>query len=549
MRLSVVIPTLGRQPVLARALARLAAQEDAPPFEVIVVADAAEKDLDAVRAVAGDARVLQAEAPGVSAARNAGWRAAQAPVIVFLGDDILAEPGLLAAHAAAHDREPLSEVAAQGDVRWADKLPRTPFMDFVDEGRWQFDFPSVEGEDAGWGRFYACNLSIKRSLLEQSGGFDESFTWGYEELELSRRLHDLGLVLRWTPRARAEHLHAPALPAWRDRMRRVARAERQMTERHPDFEAFFAHRAERIVATPARGLGRFLVDRFPRQPRIRGSAFGYYERELASAFLAAWRAPEVDPAAYDEPYYRQSCGGSEMWERSGGTEIDPLYPGSLAKAGLPEGEVVVDVGTGRGELLVAALEAGAVKATGVEYSEDAVALARRTLEVHGVADRAEVLLADARALPIADGAADLVTMLDVVEHLTEPELDAALAEALRILRPGGRILVHTLPSRTLYEVTYRWQRSLTPRRRRTWPADPRRELEKQMHVGEQTVRSLRGALKRAGFAAVDVHPGEWIHDDFVPDERARRLYRRLAKRRLTRWLGAADLWATARRAG
>lgn len=544
-RLSVVIPTLGRPPILARAVARLEGQA---AHELIVVADAAERDLAAVRAAAGGARFLQAERPGVSAARNAGLAAARAPVVLFLGDDILAEPGLVAVHLAAHEREPGEHVAVQGHVRWADELPRTPFRDFLDEGRWQFDLPAADaGDDAGWGRLYACNLSVKRGFLEAAGGFDETFTWGYEELELARRLRDRGLVLRWAPDARAEHLHAPTLNAWRDRMRRVARAERQMVQRHPDVEPHFARRAQRILGRPARGRGRLLVRWFPAHPRVRASAFAHYERELARAFVSAWSPPAVDPAVYDEPYYRTGCAGAETWERSQGTQVDGLYPGSLARAGLRAGETVVDVGTGRGELLVAALDAGAARAVGVEYSPDAVALAQRTLAAHGAGERAEVLLADARALPLPDGTADLVTMLDVVEHLTADELGAALAEALRVLRPGGRILAHTLPSRTLYAVTYRLQRSLTPRRRRTWPREPRNELELRMHVGEQTVRSLSGALRRAGFADVRVQPGAWIHDAFVPEERPRRLYGRLAARRLTRRFGAADLWATARR--
>ena len=530
-RLSVVVPTLGRPGVLARTLAHLAGQEGAPPHEVIVVVDAAERDAEAVERVAGGARIVRADVAGVSAARNAGWRAATSGLIVFLGDDILAAPGLLAVHAALHDEHPDDRVAGQGHVRWADELRRTPFMEFVDRGRWQFDLPewSADGAAVAWAHLYSCHLSIKRALLERAGGFDETFTWGYEELELARRLSDEGLDLRWLPRARAEHLHEPTLPAWRDRMRKVARAERQMTERHPDVEPFFAQRAEAIVAAGGR------------------SRTARFERALAEAFLGAWRAPAVDPAVYDESYYRQHCGGAEAWERSDGAAIDPLYAGSLARADLRPGDVVVDVGTGRGELLVAALDAGAARAIGIEYSEDAVGLARRTLAAHATGDRAEVLAADARALPLGDATADLVTLLDVVEHLTEAELDAALAEVLRILRPGGRVLIHTLPSSTLYDVTYRLQRSLTPRRRRTWPADPRNEYEHRMHVGEQSVRSLRRALGRAGLTAVRVEPGAWIHVAFVPDERARRLYTRLARFRLTRWLGAADLWATARR--
>src|SRR3954447_8542751 len=110
MKLSVVIPTLGRPIQLARALARLAAQRDAPEFEVVVAADAAETDLAGVRRAAVGHTVVQAQVPGVSAARNAGWRAAQHDVVLFLGDDILAEPGLLAAHAQVHDTEPDAHV-------------------------------------------------------------------------------------------------------------------------------------------------------------------------------------------------------------------------------------------------------------------------------------------------------------------------------------------------------------------------------------------------------------------------------------------------------
>ena len=150
-------------------------------------------------------------------------------------------------------------------------------------------------------------------------------------------------------------------------------------------------------------------------------------------------------------------------------------------------------------------------------------------------------------MPVQDATADLVTLLDVVEHLSPDELDRALRESLRILRPGGRLLVHTLPNRLIYDVTYRWQRRLLPWRLRRWPADPRVELERVMHVNEQTRRSLLAAIRRAGFADASVEHGQWIHDGFVPDERARRLYRRLAKLPVTRALGAADLWGQGRR--
>jgi SAM-dependent methyltransferase len=255
--------------------------------------------------------------------------------------------------------------------------------------------------------------------------------------------------------------------------------------------------------------------------------------------------PVVDPAAYDESYYLEWCAGYEQWRESGGRDIAPVYEGALQIARLTPGETVVDIGTGRGELLAVAARLGAERAVGVEYAPAAVELARTTLSHHDTGGRAEVIQADARAVPLEDGVADLVTLLDVVEHLAPAELERTLAEARRMLRPGGRVLIHTAPNRLVYDITYRLQRLARPARLRSWPRNPRNQHELRMHVNEQTLGSLRSALRAAGFDAVEVWLGEWLHLDFVPDERARRTWHRLAARRLTRGLVIADIWARA----
>lgn len=68
-----------------------------------------------------------------------------------------------------------------------------------------------------------------------------------------------------------------------------------------------------------------------------------------------------------------------------------------------------------------------------------------------------------------------------------------------------------------------------------------------MHINEQTKSALSKALRKAGFSSVTVERGKTVHDTFVPDERARRLYHLLASNRFTAGLGAADLWAEATR--
>jgi ubiquinone/menaquinone biosynthesis C-methylase UbiE len=254
--------------------------------------------------------------------------------------------------------------------------------------------------------------------------------------------------------------------------------------------------------------------------------------------------PATVPAAvYDESYYLSHCMGYEEWRDSDGARMAAMYEGVLNKVGLHAGANLLDIGAGRGELVVAAAARGA-RAIGVEYSTAAVELSRQTLAAHGDPPGARVIEADARALPLPDDHFDIVTMLDVIEHLTPAEQADVLAQARRVLRSGAHIYLHTAPNRLIY-TTYRVQRALRPWRGRDWPRQPRHAYELRMHVGEHSARSLRRTLRRAGFEQVQVTHGELIHAAFVPDERARGLYVRLAAHRLTKPLGCADLWAVA----
>jgi GT2 family glycosyltransferase len=302
-----VIPTLGRRPVeLARALERLAAQEERD-FEVLLgldgAADAeAAADVGALAARAQQAaevavEVRRAARPGASAARNAGWRAARAPLVLFLDDDILASPRLLAQHRAGHAADPGEGTAVLGHVAWAAELPLTPLMRWLDRGV-QFQYPFLrDGADAGWGNLYSANASLKRAALERVGGFDEeAFPFGYEDLDLGRRLHDaLGLRVPYRRAADAEHLHEPQLEEWRTRVRRIAISERRFVARYPDVPPYFHERfAAAAAAGPApHGRGARLARMVkPSTPwlgaKVWASVDAMYWRELSGPFLEAW---------------------------------------------------------------------------------------------------------------------------------------------------------------------------------------------------------------------------------------------------------------------
>ena len=98
--------------------------------------------------------------------------------------------------------------------------------------------------------------------------------------------------------------------------------------------------------------------------------------------------------------------------------------------------VIVDLGCGDGSALAIAAEHNpAHRFAGIDWSGDAL---RQAQAIGLTVMRASV---SGGSLPVADGAADVVIMSELIEHLVDP--DGAVAEARRILRPGGSLLLST----------------------------------------------------------------------------------------------------------
>lgn len=306
MRISVVVPTYRRHDALARTLDALEAQTlAADAFEVIVVDDPVDDDPGAVAAaVAAEHRTLSIrhlhrDDRGVSAARNTGWRAAEAKLVMFLGDDILASPRLLEEHLEWHDRRGGPDVGVLGHVRWASELKTTAFMCWLESG-YQFNYGTIRGEQASWAHFYTANISLPRSLLEDVKGFDEQrFPFLYEDLDLGHRLDRRGFTLLYNRHATAEHLHPTTIDEWRKRMAATAIAEREWVSHHPEMPAYFHDRfAEAMRAPQSSGRAARLLRWIPpNAPAIgrpvweRGDV--YFRQQLAPAFLDQWERDEV----------------------------------------------------------------------------------------------------------------------------------------------------------------------------------------------------------------------------------------------------------------
>lgn len=269
---------------------------------MIVAKDAAAKGGDDLGDAAGGftipIRIVAASIPGASAARNAGWRAGTSPIVLFLDDDILPSKRMLAEHLAWHQRNREPRIGVLGPVQWARNLRVTPFMRWLEKGI-QFDYGNIEGTEAGWERCYSCNVSVKRELIESVDGFDEeAFPFGYEDLDLGRRMSRRGFRLLYNRAALGEHLRPDSEEAWTRRMPRIAAAERRFVQRYPEMRPYF-HDLFRAAADapPPRGRGARLVHVVPpRLPLLGAAVWRSYDqclrRSFAPAYFRAWDAAE-----------------------------------------------------------------------------------------------------------------------------------------------------------------------------------------------------------------------------------------------------------------
>lgn len=99
---------------------------------------------------------------------------------------------------------------------------------------------------------------------------------------------------------------------------------------------------------------------------------------------------------------------------------------------------ILDLGCGHGALVYFARKAGYCNVTGVDVSPEQVAEAQR-LGIEGI--KQGDLMAELQALE--DDSQDVVIAFDVIEHFTKDELLPFVDEVYRVLRKGGKWIIHT----------------------------------------------------------------------------------------------------------
>ncbi len=394
----VVVPTTGR-PSLRALLDGLAGQDGPLPGRVVLVDDRPGTTGDGLGGVVPGALrprtlVLRSGGRGPAAARNAGWRAARAPWVAFLDDDVLVPADWTRRLASDLRALPAAVAGSQGAIT----VPRPAGRRPTD---WERNVIGLES--ATWA---TADLAYRRSALAAAGGFDERFPRAYrEDADLGLRLTGRGLAHRPRPQARSctpsprrgarsacasrpatattRSCTACTARGWRER----ARAPRGRIARHAAVDRGRRRRGRRRRHRPHTGRtgGRPAVAGRHRRagPRARSPADPRDRREiatmLATSAAAARRRGRRAPARRARP---RRCGpagragratalpDAVLLDRDGTLVVDVPYNGDpgrvvpmpgaragldrLRAAGVPLGVVSNQSGIARGLLTIAA---------------------------------------------------------------------------------------------------------------------------------------------------------------------------------------------------
>ncbi|MEM8932218.1 MAG: glycosyltransferase [Acidobacteriota bacterium] len=261
--ISVVIPTYERLDTLPEVLDALDAQDDAPPFEVIVIDDGSSDDTWewlSSRRSPHPLRTLRQENAGPARARNHGVEVARGQRVAFLGDDTVPQAGWLRAHQDAVDARPdIEHLAVIGYTAWHPRMRLDPFLRHINEHGLQFGYALIEDpENVPFNFFYTSNLSLPRiSLLEEP--FDLGFPYpAWEDTELSYRLDRRGQRLVYEPSAVVHHDHPTTLGRFMNRQEKAGYSAVVFYQRHPELGPFLGLGPDGPPSAPAGWKRRLL---------------------------------------------------------------------------------------------------------------------------------------------------------------------------------------------------------------------------------------------------------------------------------------------------
>ena len=408
-------------------------------------------------------RYIEERRTGLSAARNTGIRMANEEIIVFTDDDATVTAGWVEKLTSSFDDprvmaamglvlpaelETPAQAAAQLARGWLTRGYQPEVFDrsFLEEA-------SRHGGGV-WTIGAGANMAIRKQAVREVGWFDERLGAGKagcsEDSEFWYRLLAAGWQCRYEPSAVVFHTHRRELDRFcrqaQDYMRGHVAALFVQFARHRDL----GNLRRAFLTLPHYYLGRLSRDLRPMQPQVVRSSVvaevtGFLQGlTYASAALAAPPRGKrrLRSLLADNPFPHPLTEGFFYREKM--RAIHRVAPDRPFVD-------VLELGGGRSGLTHLLYPDALV--TNVDQDATCAAAPQNQNP------RVRFVCTDATRLPFDDGSFDAVTMFDVLEHIEDD--GTAIDEALRVLRPGGCLLV-TTPNENWRFPYYRAFRRFTP---------------------------------------------------------------------------------------
>jgi len=214
LTLSVLMPTYDESERLLAALMSLSRQDyPIEKVEIIVIDDASPTlEEEKLRTALAPFELKLIRNPinmGRARARNAGLHQAQGAVVIFLDSDMTVEADFLRAHAQAHQSSADPNQVFIGNIVWGSEIPTNALTRYIEN---RGVHRAREGNEVHFKCFVTGNSSLRRTVLNQVGFFDEDFTaYGGEDLELGYRLSNRDVHFHYLENAISYHNHVRPL--------------------------------------------------------------------------------------------------------------------------------------------------------------------------------------------------------------------------------------------------------------------------------------------------------------------------------------------------
>ena len=301
-RFSIVVPTYNRREVLVDSMRSLAGVETPWPCELVVVVDGS---TDGTAEAARDVpmpfpvRVIEQPNGGAASARNTGAAQARGEYLLFLDDDMVADPKLLIEHDAVLSR---GADAAVGHIPVHPDSPRTLLTAGVE--RWARQRHERLARTSGalaLGDLLTGQLSVRADVFAAANGFDEAFnadgSFGAEDTDFLHRLLQSGAVVSYAPGAVTHQRYVVTPDQYLRQWRQGGRADAVLARKHPSLTPTLAEQHGAGTLS-----GRILSRWAPKVPSRLGSALAAWPVARARAgradLVTRWAFARVRDAHY-----------------------------------------------------------------------------------------------------------------------------------------------------------------------------------------------------------------------------------------------------------